>query len=82
MYIAGQSHRSTASHEANGLPFQALTRHLDRTDEVLSILVRRDDVAQEQVYLSGVPIFDLQEIAGKLPLSGFIPSRGRRSEKW
>jgi hypothetical protein len=52
VYIAGQGHRSTASHEANGLPFQALTLHLDRTDEVLSILVRKDDVAQEHVYLS------------------------------
>lgn len=52
MYIAGQGHRSTASHEANGLPFQGLTLHLDRTNEVSSILVRKDDVAQEHVYLS------------------------------
>jgi hypothetical protein len=52
VYIAGQGHRSTASHEANGLPFHALTLHLDRTDEVLSILVRKDNVAQEHVCLS------------------------------
>ncbi len=76
MYIARQSHRSTASHEANGLPFQALTLHLDRIDEVLSILVRKDDVAQEQVYLSGVPIFDLQEIAGKAAAIGVHPEQG------
>ena len=52
VYVAGQSHCNIASHEANGLPFQALTLHLDRTREVLSILVRKDDVAQEHVYLS------------------------------
>jgi len=52
VYVAGQGHCNTASHEANGLPFQALTLHLDRTQEVLSILVRKDDVAQEHVYLS------------------------------
>lgn len=52
VYVAGQDHCNTASHEANGLPFQALTLHLDRTNEVLSILVRKDDVAQEHVYLS------------------------------
>ncbi len=52
VYVAGQSHCNTASHEANGLPFQALTLHLDHTDEVLSILVRKEDVAQEHVYLS------------------------------
>ena len=50
--VAGQGKDSTPSHEANGLPFEALTLHLDHTDEVLSILVRKDDVAQEHVYLS------------------------------
>ena len=50
--VAGQGKGSTPSHEANGLPFEALTLHLDHTDEVLSILVRKDDVAQEHVYLS------------------------------
>ena len=50
--VAGQGKGSTSSHEANGLPFEALTLHLDHTDEVLSILVRKDDVAQEHVYLS------------------------------
>ena len=44
--VAGQGH------EANGLPFQALTLHLDHTYEVLSILVRKDHDAQEYVYLS------------------------------
>jgi hypothetical protein len=52
VYVAEQSHCNTASQEVNGLPFQALTLHLDRTDEVLSILVRKDDVAQLHVYLS------------------------------
>ena len=37
---------------ANGLPFEALTLHLDHTDEVLSIIVRKNDVKQEHVYLS------------------------------
>lgn len=50
--VAGQGQDSQPSHEANGLPFEALTLHLDHTDEVLSILVRKDDVAQEHVYLS------------------------------
>lgn len=52
MYVAGQGHDNIASHEANGLPFQALTLHLDHTHEVLSILVRKDDGAQGHVYLS------------------------------
>ena len=52
VYVAGQGHDNKASYEANGLPFQALTLHLDHTHEVLSILVRKDDVAQEHVYLS------------------------------
>ncbi len=52
VFVSGQSHCNTASHEANGLPFQALTLHLNHTHDVLSILVRKDDVAQEHVYLS------------------------------
>lgn len=52
VYVAGQGKGSKPSHEANGLPFEALTLHLDHTEEVLSILVRKDDVAQEHVYLS------------------------------
>ena len=50
--VAGQGKGTKPSHEANGLPFEALALHLDHTDEVLSILVRKDDVAQEHVYLS------------------------------
>jgi hypothetical protein len=50
--VAGQGKGGKTSHEANGLPFEALTLHLDHTDEVLSILVRKEDVAQEHVYLS------------------------------
>lgn len=50
--VAGQGKDSHPSHEAKGLPFEALTLHLDHTDEVLSILVRKDDVAQEHVFLS------------------------------
>jgi len=50
--VAGQGEGNKTSHEANGLPFEALTLHLDRTDEVLSIIVRKNDVAQEHVYLS------------------------------
>ena len=46
MYVARQDYDIKASHEANGLPFHALTLHFDHTDEVLSILVRRDEVAQ------------------------------------
>ena len=50
--VAGQDKGTNTSREANGLPFEALTLHLDHTHEVLSILVRKDDVAQEHVYLS------------------------------
>jgi Family of unknown function (DUF5335) len=52
VYVSGQADDNTASQQANGLPFQALTLHLDHTEEVLSILVRKDDVAQEHVYMS------------------------------
>ena len=50
--VTGQGEGSTTSHESNGLPFEALTLHLDHTHEVLSIIVRKDDVKQEHVYLS------------------------------
>ena len=39
--VSGQGEGSKTSHETNGLPFEALTLHLDRTDEVLSILCAR-----------------------------------------
>lgn len=41
-----------SSHEAPGLPFEALILHLDHTDEVLSIMVRKNDVSEEHVYRS------------------------------
>jgi hypothetical protein len=41
-----------ASHERRGLPFEALMLHLDHTDEVLSIMVRKSDVLQEHIYRS------------------------------
>ena len=41
-----------ASHEAPGLPFEALILHLDHTDEVLSIMVRKNDISEEHVYRS------------------------------
>ena len=43
---------SSASHEAQGLPFEALSLHLDHTHEVLSIIVRKNDMNQEHVYHS------------------------------
>ncbi len=50
--VSGQGEGSKTSHETNGLPFEALTLHLDHTHEVLSIIVRKNDVKQEHVYLS------------------------------
>ena len=41
-----------ASHETRGLPFEALILHLDHTDEVLSIMVRKSDVLQQHIYRS------------------------------
>jgi hypothetical protein len=41
-----------ASHETRGLPFEALILHLDHTEEVLSIMVRNNDISQEHVYRS------------------------------
>ena len=41
-----------ALHEAQGLPFEALTLHLDHTHEVLSIIVRKDDATQGHTYQS------------------------------
>jgi hypothetical protein len=41
-----------ASHESRGLPFEALMLHLDHTDQVLSIMVRKSDVLQEHIYRS------------------------------
>jgi hypothetical protein len=44
--------RRRGSHENGGLPFEALILHLDHTDEVLSIMVRKSDISQEHVYRS------------------------------
>lgn len=41
-----------ASQETRGLPFEALILHLDHTDEILSIMVRKSDISQEHVYRS------------------------------
>jgi hypothetical protein len=43
---------SSASLEYHGLPFEALTLHLDHADEVLSIIVRQNDSTQEHEYQS------------------------------
>jgi hypothetical protein len=50
--VAPHSEGSSASQEAQGLPFEALALHLDHTDEVLSIIVRKNDIAQEHDYQS------------------------------
>ncbi len=41
-----------ASDETHGLPFEALILHLDHTDQVLSIMVRKSDASEEHVYRS------------------------------
>ena len=43
---------SEASHEGQGLPFEALSLHLDHTHEVLSVIVRKDDTTQGHTYQS------------------------------
>jgi hypothetical protein len=43
---------SSTSQEAHGLPFEALTLHLDHTDEVLSIIVRKNHITQGHDYQS------------------------------
>ena len=50
--VAPHGEGSSASQETQGLPFEALTLHLDHTDEVLSIIVRKNDIAQEHDYQS------------------------------
>ena len=50
--VAPQGEGSGAGHEANGLPFEALAIHLDHTQEVLSIIVRKNHIAQEHIYQS------------------------------
>ena len=45
-------------------------------------LSHADRLATRIQQLGGVPIFDLQELAGKPPLSACIPNRGQRSVKW
>ena len=50
--VAPHGEGSSASQEAHGLPFEALTLHLDRTDEVLSIIVRKNHITQGHDYQS------------------------------
>lgn len=49
--IVRHSGGSERSHEAQGLPLTALTLHLDHTHEVLSIVVRKDDI-MKHIYKS------------------------------
>jgi len=44
--VVGQGKGNKTFHEANGLPFEALILHLDHAHEVLSIIVRRDDMTK------------------------------------
>lgn len=53
--VMEQGKGSKTLHETNGLPFEALTLHLDHAHEVLSIIVRKeakDDAKKGHVYLS------------------------------
>jgi hypothetical protein len=50
--VAPHGKDSSASQEAHGLPFEALTLHLDHTDEVLSIIVRKNHITEEHDYQS------------------------------
>lgn len=50
--VAPHDEGRSASHKAHGLPFEALTLHLDHTHEVLSIIVRKNDSMQGHVYQS------------------------------
>ena len=48
--VAPHGEGSSASQEAHGLPFEALILHLDHTDEVLSIIVRKNHITQGHDY--------------------------------
>jgi hypothetical protein len=50
--VAPRDEGHKASHVTPGLPFEALILHLDRTDEILSIMVRKSDNSQDHVYRS------------------------------
>ena len=50
--VAPHGEGSSASQEALRLPFEALTLHLDHTEEVLSIIVRQNDSTEEHKYKS------------------------------
>ena len=50
--VAPHGEGSSASHEAQGLPFEALTIHLDHTQEVLSIIARKNDTTEGHDYHS------------------------------
>jgi hypothetical protein len=48
--VAPHGEGSSAPQEAHGLPFEALILHLDHTDEVLSIIVRKNHITQGHDY--------------------------------
>ena len=50
--VAPHGEGSRTSQEAHGFPFEALTLHLDNTEEVLSIIVRKNDRTQEHDFQS------------------------------
>jgi len=50
--VASHGEGSRTSHEAHGLPFEALTFHLDHTHEVFSIIVRNNDIPEGHAYQS------------------------------
>ena len=50
--VAPHGQGSNEAHEAQGLPFEALTLHLDHTHEVLSIIVRKNDTTEGHDYHS------------------------------
>jgi hypothetical protein len=53
--VAPHGEGSSASQEAQGLPFEALTLHLDHTDEVLSIIVARTTI-RRNTYTKVFPV--------------------------
>ena len=50
--VAPRGEGNGSPQEAPGLPFEALTLHLDHRNEVLSIIVRQNDNTQEHEYQS------------------------------
>jgi hypothetical protein len=50
--VARSGEGSKSSREAHGLPFEALTFHLDHTQEVFSIIARKNGIPQGHAYQS------------------------------